>query len=710
MHCMGRDGYIGAMSQTLPIPRHARRSACRLLAGPVIALLAAAALLLTPALASADNASTLTVDGTSDVSDSGLMANLIQPAFSAAYPQFTFKYNGSATGTAINNAKSGNGGPSVLIVHAASLENQFVGDGFSYNNQYGNAIFRNDFVLVGPTADAGHANVGSNAANNIAQAFADVAAAGVAGNATFFTRGGSTTAPGTVVAEHGYWQLVSSAGLTPAGVVLCTVSGADGGGMSPINPATQPTSGQPCPDSGTVDGTNSDLPSWYQINSGNQAANVIATNACTGTGVAANGCYSLTDRGTYDYLASGTDPAGTIPNLKIVTRDNSAAAPGGINALINYFHAYIINPSAPGESVNLAAAQDFVNFLTSPTIQAKLAGYLPSTDPGGPPFVADASPTITAAGFASTVTAGQPVTVTGQVINNELGYPAINAKPVSVDQLGSLTPISVASGTTDATGHYSITFTPRASGSFQVSTGAISQIEDATLTPAYGDILSPGASTASSVAVNGTAAITTATTSPGSVQVSGTVGPAAVDTHAKVTLLARPKTSKGAFKTIATESLTAGQSAFALNGALSAGAWTVEVQYADPGAFNTATSATRNVTVPVATGPKVGYKKLTVKKGKLMLTGTLNVAPQGSKGTVRLYARVLNKLSTKAAHLAKAKAPKFRQVATATVKAGKKTFTLTHTFKRGYRYVLQVRYTHTGQKTTNSKYRNVAIH
>ncbi len=168
-------------------------------------------MLLAPSLASADTASTLSVVGTSDVSDSGLMQNLIQPAFSAAFPQFTFKYTGSATGTAINNAEAGSGGPSVLIVHAASLENQFVGGGFSYNNQYGNAIFRNDFVLAGPTADATQANVASNAANNIAQGFADVAAAGVAGKATFFTRGGGTTAPGTVVAEHGYWALVNSA-------------------------------------------------------------------------------------------------------------------------------------------------------------------------------------------------------------------------------------------------------------------------------------------------------------------------------------------------------------------------------------------------------------------------------------------------------------------------------------------------------------------
>jgi tungstate transport system substrate-binding protein len=702
MYCMGSEVYIGAMNQTLPIPRRRHGSARRLLAAPALGLLAAAVMLLAPSLASADSASTLSVVGTSDVSDSGLMPNLIQPAFSAAYPQFTFKYTGSATGTAIGSAETGTGGPSVLIVHAASLENQFVAGGFSYNNQYGNAIFRNDFVLVGPTADASHANVAADGANNIAQAFADVAKAGVAGTATFFTRGGGTTAPGTVVAEHAYWQLVNNAGLTPAGVSLCTVSAADGGGMSPINTAVQPTSGQPCPDAGTV-GVPANLPSWYKINSGNQAANVVATNACTGTTSGANSCYSLTDRGTADYLSSGTDPAGTIPALKIVTRDNSASAPGGANALINYFHVYIINPSSPGETVNLTAAQDFVNFLTSAAVQGQLKTYLPGVDGGGPPFVADASPTITAAGFPSTVTAGAPVTVTGQVTNNEIGYPALGGKPVSVDQVGGLTPLSVGSGTTDATGHYSITFTPHSSGSYQVSTGAISQIEDATLSPVYGDILSPGASAASAVAVSGTAKITKTTTTFNSVTVSGTVGPAAVDSKAKVTLLARKKSSKGAFRTIGTKSVAAGKSAFSLTGKLAIGAWTVKAQYADTGAFNTATSATKNVSVALAKGPKVSYKKLTVKNGTVTLTGTLGLAPKGTKATIRLFAHALNKLGHKGTKA------KFTQVAKTTVKAGKKTFTLKHKFKRGYRYVLKLQYAHAGQKTTNSQYRNVVV-
>src|SRR5262249_5715201 len=156
-----------------------------------------------------------TVVGTSDVSDSGLIQNVVQPAFHAAYPQYTFKYIGTATGTAITDAETGSVGASALIVHAESLENQFVANGYSYNNQYGNAIWTNDFVLAGPSGDP--AGVAANASTNIAQAFADIAAAGINGggtpNVTFVSRGGT---PGTTVEEHQIWALVATSGLAPA--------------------------------------------------------------------------------------------------------------------------------------------------------------------------------------------------------------------------------------------------------------------------------------------------------------------------------------------------------------------------------------------------------------------------------------------------------------------------------------------------------------
>jgi tungstate transport system substrate-binding protein len=212
---------------SLPGARH------RLLA-PMAGALAAGALLLVPSLASADTGSSLTVVGTSDVSDSGLVQNVLQPAFQAAFPQYSFKYTGSATGTAIQSAENGTGGPSMLIVHAASLENQFVQGGFSLNNQPGNALFTNDFVVIGnKTADP--AAVSATTPHAAAAAFGKIAEAGFNGTASFVSRGGTNTASGTTVEEHALWALVAQNKATLApDVSFCTVSDADGGGASPI--------------------------------------------------------------------------------------------------------------------------------------------------------------------------------------------------------------------------------------------------------------------------------------------------------------------------------------------------------------------------------------------------------------------------------------------------------------------------------------------
>ncbi|MBV9604570.1 MAG: hypothetical protein JO027_05665, partial [Solirubrobacterales bacterium] len=558
------------MLKTLSFPRH--------FAPALLAPLTALALLLIPALARADTSSTLTVVGTSDVSDSGLIANVIQPGFNKAFPQFTFKYVGSATGAAIQNAENGTGGPSVLIVHAASLENQFVANGFSYNGQYGNAIFINDFVLGGPTGDP--AGVAGNAANDIAQAFADVASAGAAGHATFFTRGGTTTASGTTVEEHQIWALVHSSGLQPATLSLCTVSAADGGGMSPVKSAA--LNGQPCPDSGTVQSP--DNPSWYFINSGsNQAANVIAANACPPADApsGANTCYVLSDRGTFDYLSSGTDPAGSVPNLKIVTRGpQSASAPGGADALVNYFHAYVINPSKPGETVNLTAAQDFVDYLTSPALQSQLKTYLAKTsDPAGAPFVADASPIISARGIPHVYRGGKPAKVTGTVTNAQPGYATPANATVNVDEIRGALVIPVASGKTNSSGRFSIKFVPPSSGSYEVSTGQISMIENPSLNPAYGDILSPGATAPVKVTVRAATPSLHATSQGGKALVFGAVVPGSGHGAGSVAVLARALGSKRAFRTVAVGRVGATQGNFAVSAPLRKGAWQVTVRF-----------------------------------------------------------------------------------------------------------------------------------
>jgi ABC-type tungstate transport system permease subunit len=547
--------------------------------------LAAAALLLSPACAAADSSSSLTVVGTSDVSDSGLIANLIQPDFTAEYPQYAFKYIGHSSGVAISDAESGAVGASVLIVHAASLENQFVASGYSYENGYGYAIFRNDFVFAGPAGDP--AGVGANASNNIAQAFADVAAAGIAGKATFVSRGGT---PGTTVEEHAIWALVQSSNLAPAGLLLCAVSATNGGGESPIAPGNGVTAdGQPCPSGGDFSASSAGLPSWYVVTGLEQGPNVIDANACTGYSSGANTCYVLSDRGTYDYLASGTDPAGTIPNLRILTRGpQPASAPGGVDELINYFHAYIINPSMPNESINLPAAEAFINMLTSASFQSQLKTYLDDTgDPAGPPFVADASPQISEIGLPTTAYAGKKVTVTGSVTNSEIGYPAVVAQTVSVDEIVAGVPVVAAGAKTSSTGSFSITFTPKSSGSYQVSTGQISQVENSSLSPVFGDILSPAATTPVYLTLLGgptahSLGISLISHRGGNLSVTAKLSPAPVESGAKVMLLALNLTS-GAEKQIGSFGVPEGRTKFTIKAKLASGRYVLQLKFTQKG-------------------------------------------------------------------------------------------------------------------------------
>ena len=694
------------MSETFLFPRrHARRGdrgdrpglSRRLLAAPILILLTATAMMLAPSLASADTSSTLTVVGTSDVSDSGLVPNVIAPDFAKAYPGITFKYVGSATGVAIQSAENGTGGPSALIVHAASLENQFVAGGYSYNNQYGNAIFTNDFVLTGPKGDP--AGVGTAGAHNIAQAFASVAAAGVAGKATFLTRGGTTTASGTTVEEHTIWGLVSSSGLTPSGVVLCDVSAADGGGMSPISPSVQATSGQACPDSGTVNGT--DAPSWYYVNSGSsQGANVVATNACTVGTSGANTCYVLTDRGTYDYLSSGTSPsAGTagIPNLAVLSNDNSSTAPGGQYALINYFHVYIINPSKPNETVNLTAAKDFVTLLTSASFQAQLKTYLASSA-GGPPFTADASPLIVPKkNPPASYNAAKKLTLTGTLTNAEPGYPALAKQTVTVDKLVGTLPVPVASGKTNATGGYSISFTPPATGEYELSTSQISMIENATLNPVYGDLLSPAATAPTKITVHSAVTSLRVLSQGGKAVVLGTVSPGIDHVKATVTVYDR-KGSKGRFKKVASDRLGTSDANFAVALKLAANPYQFEVKFADGKTVVGSTSKKVKATVAAKPATGVTIKSAKVRKGALTVSG--KVSPKAAVSGTKVEVLGLRTGGTSA---------RFVQVGKVTIKKGKSTFTAHAKLKRGYRYVLELKYVEKGTASSYSGLKTVNV-
>ena len=514
------------------------------------------------------------------------------------------------------------------------------------------------------------------------------------------SRGGTTNASGTTVEEHTLWALMNSAGLTPAGVVVCTVSAADGGGATPIKPSVQATSGQPCPDSGSV--SQADAPSWYFINGGNQAANVVATNACTAGGGSGNNCYSLTDRGTFDFLASGTDPAGSVPNLKIVTRNNSASAPGGANELINYFHVYIINPNKAGQTVNVTAAQDFVTFLTSTAVQGELKNYLAITgDPGGPPFVADASPHLTVKGLPKTYHAGRPLTVSGQVTNAQPGFPEPSGARVFVDQIVGGLPVHVASAKTNASGKYSIRVSPTSSGSYQVATGQISQIEIPTLNPAYGDILSPAASVAVPVAVQSKVSGLSVKSVGGRALVVGSVAPGKGHAKATVTFLARKAGSHGAFRKVTVDRLGTNDGNFAAALALAASkkGWQVEVKFQDGKQVLGTTSATKKVTVKPAPHASAKLSSVKVSNGNVTVRGT--VFPKPTSGArVELLA-----LNTAAGSPAR-----FRVFKTVHVARGKKQFTLHAKLKRGTRWILELQYVQKGQASGFSKLRTIALH
>jgi tungstate transport system substrate-binding protein len=696
------------MPKTLSFGRQPRRrdpdgrsGATRwLLALPFLGLVAAAMFLIAPALASADTSSSLTVIGTSDVSDSGLIPNVIQPGFEKAFPQYTFKYIGTGTGNAIAMAESGAAGASNLIVHAASLENQFVAGGYSFE-QYGNALWTNDFVLAGPNSDP--AGVSANAPNNIAQAFADVAAAGINGGdtlhpkATFVSRGGT---PGTTVSEHGIWQIVDSSGLSPAGLLLCTVSSANGGGETPIAAGHGVTaSGQPCPNSGALP-TGTALPTWYAATGLTQGPNVQAANACNGFPSGANSCYVFTDSGTYDYLNSGTDPAGTIPALKVVTSDNSANAPGGQYELINYFHGYIINPNKPGQTVNLPAAQDFLNYITSPSVQAQVAAYL---EGHGNPFTPTASPLIKSSKIPAkfVAKAGKKLKITGTLTNAQPGYPVLSGEPIAISKVVNGLPVSVATGKTDSQGKYSISFVPPTNGSYEVTTNQISKVEEPSLNPVFGDLLSPAATTPVKITVHSIITQLASTSQGGQALIRGQVSPGTGHVKATVTLFATQFGSKKGFKKVATVKLAGNDANFAVVlPKLGQGTWLVEAKYADSGQVVAAPERTIKVTVGAKPNTSVSFSSVKVaKKGdKVTVSGTIKPGAPASGATIEVLTMNTSGGSSQFGEKTKVK-----------VGDGKTKFTVHFKLKTGFRYVLRLVNKQTGQSPSDSGLKTINV-
>jgi tungstate transport system substrate-binding protein len=535
--------------------------------------------------------STVTIVGTSDVSDSGLIVSGPDPsplvaAFQAKYPQYTLNYVGKGTGAAIAYAEQGSADG--LVVHAESLENQFVAAGYS-NEAAGRAMFYGDFVLLGDLAnDPADANVAANHPHDIVGAFADIATAGAAGTADFVSRGGT---PGTTVEEHQIWgYLVDGTGdSTVPGLTLCQVSAANGGGYSPST-----TSGA-CPDTITY-------PSWYHATGLTQGPNITNGDVCNYTNASSvghNDCYVFTDRGTYDYLQSQSE----LTSLGIVMRDNAASAPGGATLLTNYFHGYVLNPNADyggaHPDLNVAGATAFLDFVTSPPGQAVVGQYLEGAGDPRQVFSPDAAPDLTAGSLPAVANTGIKQRLAGHLVNRAPATPPLAGAVVRLVVSHGGANRTVASATVNSKGAYSIVFRPAESGRYLVESPRLPhRLEDAALSPQFFDSLQPTSSFLGRMVVVGRPRVSAHSVSGGILTVNGIVAPEAQTTAGKVTLLVRgPGGSR--FHAVASRPVKPRVATYEISAALPhAGRWSYRVRWAIAGQIRAGLTSVHHAATP----------------------------------------------------------------------------------------------------------------
>ena len=165
-------------------------------------------LLLFPSLSPAQSTKFVLLSSTIGPIDAGIV-DLLENEFEKE-TGIRVRHVGSGTGAALDIARNGN--VDLVLVHAKSLEEKFVNEG------YGTAridLMYNDFVIVGPPNDP----AGIKGMKQATEAFRKISEKGV----TFITRGDKS---GTHVAEMELWE---KAGIKPSGswYVICE-KGAEG--------------------------------------------------------------------------------------------------------------------------------------------------------------------------------------------------------------------------------------------------------------------------------------------------------------------------------------------------------------------------------------------------------------------------------------------------------------------------------------------------
>jgi len=139
---------------------------------------------------------TLTLTTTTSTYDTGLLDELNAP-FQDMYG-VTVDAVAQGTGQALETARAGDS--DVVMVHARSLEDEFMREGYGVNRR---DIMFNDFVIVGPEGDP----AGIEGMESATEAFATIADAGE----TFVSRGDNS---GTHTKELAVWE---AAGVDPGG-------------------------------------------------------------------------------------------------------------------------------------------------------------------------------------------------------------------------------------------------------------------------------------------------------------------------------------------------------------------------------------------------------------------------------------------------------------------------------------------------------------
>ena len=138
----------------------------------------------------------LRLSTTTSTENSGLLTYLL-PVFEA---KTGIKVNVISVGTGKALELGKNGDVDVTLVHARSLEDKFVAEGWGIDRR---DVMYNDFIVVGPESDPARVK----GKRDVIAAFEQIAASG----AKFISRGDNS---GTDVMEKAYWQ---TAGTKPAG-------------------------------------------------------------------------------------------------------------------------------------------------------------------------------------------------------------------------------------------------------------------------------------------------------------------------------------------------------------------------------------------------------------------------------------------------------------------------------------------------------------